>query len=118
VTPLADIPEQIRSVVVSVFGGTPAVCQICGQDCVIDPAIDASDRDLFYCIDCSAKASLTIKEVVEQLVAGLSISYARFVLLMDVLNAQPGTRHRVSLPARDDGTGVNITETPESETRK
>ena len=92
VTPMVDIPVEIRSAVMSAFGGTPVLCQICGQQCIVDPVISVGDWDVFYCIDCSSKAGLTIAEIVSQLVDGLSISYARFALLMEVLNAKPGTR--------------------------
>lgn len=67
---------------------------------MVDAAIKVSNWDVFYCIDCSAKAGLTIKEVVQQLVDGLSVSYTRFVMLQEILKAEPGSRRAEALEKR------------------
>lgn len=115
VTPVADIPWSIREGVLAAFKGTRVRCQLCNADCVVDAAIDIEQWQIFYCIDCSAKAGLTLTEVVEQLVTGLSISYTRFLLLMEVLRVEPGTRRYEALVAKLQSSGVQISGLPESE---
>lgn len=117
VTPLYMIPTDIQSGVISTFGGTKVQCQMCSTTCLLDPAIDADGWDVFYCIECSAKAGLTINEVVQQLVDGLSISYVRFLMLMEILKAEPGTRRYRAFVDKLRESGVDISDYPESESR-
>ena len=115
VTPLDQIPQDVREGLLKAFGGTRVTCQMCHAECVLDSAIEADQWDIFYCIECSTRTGLTIKEVVEQLITGLSISYARFVLLMEVLKAEPGTKRYDALRTQLTEQGVEIKTWSESE---
>jgi hypothetical protein len=88
---------------------------MCQSDCVVDASIPTEQYEIFYCIDCSAKAGLTLKEVVDQLVDGLSISFARFTLLMEVLRVEPGTTRYRALVSTLVNSGVVIADYPGSE---
>jgi len=112
VTPLSLFPGNLYPAVRTAFGGTEVRCQLCGDACVVDSAIDVSDVEIFYCINCSGRAGLTVTEVVEQLVAGLEISYARFLTLIEILRVEPGTRRYEALVDRLRHAGVAITGLP------
>jgi len=115
VTPLREIPADVRDGLLQAFEGTRVSCQMCHAECVLDKAIPADEWDIFYCIECSTRTGLTIKEVVEQLITGLSISYTRFLLLMQILKAEPGTRRYEAFKAQLIEQGVQIKTWNESE---
>ena len=117
VTPIELIPEDIRQDVFHAFKGQRVTCQMCEKECVVDASIDLSKVDIFYCVECSSRAGLTVDEVVRALVEGLSISYMRFVTLMDVLKVEPGTRRYEALVRKLEEMGVSISHHPEGENR-